>query len=304
MIPVTCSSYSAGEDAESSDLGRLAAKHRFENLRDASDDYDYLALLETRQALANAGNLSLATIGAIDEGIALESLAAGEWAFERPIFVAAGATASVTLEATTGSASLHVRANGVPSAESADPSQCDGSASEAGPTATCDVTGPAYAYIAVEAAAGGGSVNATVSILADAPPVASPYADVVARNLAQVAALSSGDDDPFNWLEANKRLTTDMDALQSLRNEIAHSFEVFVPIAGASGGGLANACTDTADCDDHNECTDDICDPIGSALGEGCRHIPQDGTACSDGNACTTNGTCQAGVCVSETACS
>jgi hypothetical protein len=299
MVPVVCSGFSTP-----SELGSLAPKHRLEHMRDASEDYDYVALLKTRKALADAGNLTLPSIGAIDESLFVSSLAAGDWVFYRPVFVSEGVTASVTLEATTGTASLHVRANGVPSAASSDPDQCDGSASQAGPTAVCSVTGPAHLYVAVEADATGGAVDAQVSIAADAP-AASPYADVVARNLAQMAALSSGEDDPFNWLEANKRLTTDMDALQSLRNEIARSFELFVPIAGASGGGLANACTDASDCDDHNDCTDDICNPMGSTDGsgessEGCQHVPKDGTSCSDGNACTASGTCQTGVCVSQ----
>ncbi len=45
------------------------------------------------------------------------------------------------------------------------------------------------------------------------------------------------------------------------------------------------------DCNDHDVCTDDACDP-----GTGCTH--DDNTApCNDGNACTTNDTCSAGSC-------
>ena len=47
------------------------------------------------------------------------------------------------------------------------------------------------------------------------------------------------------------------------------------------------------DCDDHNPCTADSCDPSG-----GCAHTAvSDGISCSDGNACTATDTCLAGVC-------
>ena len=305
-VPVICGAYSAGDELANSDFGGLAPKHRFEHLRDASDDYDYLALLKTRQALAAAGNLALESMGAIDSIFVVGGLGAGDWSFARPVFVATGVTATVTLEVSAGTASLHVRANGVPSSESTDPDQCDETTSATGVFATCPVVGPAYAYVAVEAAADDGAVEAVVSILAEAPASASPdaaYADVVQRNLAHVAALSSGEDDPFNWLEVSKRLTTDMDALMSLRNEIAHSFSVFVPAAGGSGGGFQSGCIDSSDCDDHNDCTQDTCAPDGpGSSNQHCQHAPMDGTSCSDGNACTTNGLCQAGVCVSEVA--
>ena len=49
----------------------------------------------------------------------------------------------------------------------------------------------------------------------------------------------------------------------------------------------------SSQCDDDNDCTDDICDPV-----EGCRNLPRaDGGQCSDHDACTTGDTCLNGAC-------
>ena len=48
----------------------------------------------------------------------------------------------------------------------------------------------------------------------------------------------------------------------------------------------------TLDCDDLNECTDDLCDAL-----EGCLHAANE-AACSDGNACTSGDQCQGGKCL------
>jgi hypothetical protein len=45
------------------------------------------------------------------------------------------------------------------------------------------------------------------------------------------------------------------------------------------------------DCDDHNVCTDDDCDP-----GSGCTHV-NNNDPCDDGNACTGSDTCSGGAC-------
>ena len=47
------------------------------------------------------------------------------------------------------------------------------------------------------------------------------------------------------------------------------------------------------DCDDHNPCTDDLCDPL-----IGCVHVANDANACSDANVCTTSDHCAGGLCV------
>ncbi|MBM4371882.1 MAG: hypothetical protein FJ098_09520 [Deltaproteobacteria bacterium] len=52
---------------------------------------------------------------------------------------------------------------------------------------------------------------------------------------------------------------------------------------------------DPPDCDDHDDCTEDSCDP-----GAGCQHQPLDGTPCSDGSACTDGDQCVAGACIGE----
>jgi hypothetical protein len=49
----------------------------------------------------------------------------------------------------------------------------------------------------------------------------------------------------------------------------------------------------TADCDDHNPCTDDGCDSD-----SGCTHVANT-AACNDGNGCTTGDHCDKGLCVS-----
>ena len=57
----------------------------------------------------------------------------------------------------------------------------------------------------------------------------------------------------------------------------------------------SGVCTDgpVTDCDDHNMCTADTCDPA-----IGCRHSPEpDGTSCSDGNICNGVETCRGGLC-------
>ncbi len=50
-------------------------------------------------------------------------------------------------------------------------------------------------------------------------------------------------------------------------------------------------CSSNADCDDGNECTDDICDPT-----VGCRFVDNT-NACTPDGACTGEGVCNAGVC-------
>src|SRR5262249_42846852 len=57
--------------------------------------------------------------------------------------------------------------------------------------------------------------------------------------------------------------------------------------AGVCVGGPA------LDCDDHNACTADSCDPVA-----GCKHTPvSDGTSCVPSGGCGGTGTCQAGQC-------
>jgi hypothetical protein len=59
---------------------------------------------------------------------------------------------------------------------------------------------------------------------------------------------------------------------------------------------LDTDCLVDADCDDGNECTDDVCD---ASL----RCVYTDGTGpCNDGDACSLDDTCQAGACVGTTA--
>ncbi|MCC6766262.1 MAG: PQQ-dependent sugar dehydrogenase [Deltaproteobacteria bacterium] len=58
---------------------------------------------------------------------------------------------------------------------------------------------------------------------------------------------------------------------------------------------LAGVCTGAPalDCDDHNPCTYDACDPL-----DGCGHAPlSDGTACGPGSTCGGSLACAAGVC-------
>jgi len=56
---------------------------------------------------------------------------------------------------------------------------------------------------------------------------------------------------------------------------------------------LNELCSGTPiDCDDHNACTRDGCEPAG-----GCVHLPLNGTACDDNNSCTTKDSCVSGVC-------
>jgi sugar lactone lactonase YvrE len=51
------------------------------------------------------------------------------------------------------------------------------------------------------------------------------------------------------------------------------------------------------DCDDHNPCTTDTCDPT-----NGCQHtLMTDGTACDDATVCNGHETCQAGTCTAGT---
>jgi len=58
-----------------------------------------------------------------------------------------------------------------------------------------------------------------------------------------------------------------------------------------TGDGACVALT-TADCDDGNTCTDDLCDPTA-----GCTHVANT-LACEDGNPCTLDDTCAASACV------
>ena len=49
------------------------------------------------------------------------------------------------------------------------------------------------------------------------------------------------------------------------------------------------------DCDDHNQCTQDGCDPTA-----GCTHQPLNGTPCDDHNACTIVDSCNRGICTGQ----
>jgi hypothetical protein len=60
----------------------------------------------------------------------------------------------------------------------------------------------------------------------------------------------------------------------------------------APGTCQAGECVSTPlDCDDHNSCTDDSCEPW-----SGCSHVPH-ARACDDGNACTVASQCINGAC-------
>jgi len=50
-------------------------------------------------------------------------------------------------------------------------------------------------------------------------------------------------------------------------------------------------CSSNAECDDGNECTDDICDPAA-----GCRYV-NNTNSCTPGGSCSGSGACDAGVC-------
>ncbi len=60
---------------------------------------------------------------------------------------------------------------------------------------------------------------------------------------------------------------------------------------GAGEGTVSSICTDDADCDDANVCTDDVCDPLLDCMNTN-NTLP-----CDDGNACTGNDTCGGGIC-------
>jgi uncharacterized repeat protein (TIGR01451 family) len=62
------------------------------------------------------------------------------------------------------------------------------------------------------------------------------------------------------------------------------------------GGPKVCACQSNADCDDHNPCTDDVCQNPGMPAAA-CVHT-NNTASCSDGNACTGPDICSAGVCV------
>ena len=56
---------------------------------------------------------------------------------------------------------------------------------------------------------------------------------------------------------------------------------------------VANQCvSDPVDCNDHNDCTDDGCDPV-----EGCTNV-DNSNPCDDGSACTEGDACAGGSCV------
>ena len=58
-------------------------------------------------------------------------------------------------------------------------------------------------------------------------------------------------------------------------------------------------CKRDADCDDDDDCTMKVCDPLDREADlRGCVRTNNDGAPCDDGNACTTDDTCQDGVCV------
>src|SRR5262249_22539611 len=49
------------------------------------------------------------------------------------------------------------------------------------------------------------------------------------------------------------------------------------------------------DCNDHNECTTEFCQPF-----VGCVSFPLDGIVCEDHNPCTTDDVCRTGVCTGD----
>jgi hypothetical protein len=80
--------------------------------------------------------------------------------------------------------------------------------------------------------------------------------------------------------------------------EYAHSFLPCDDGDACTTGDVCNASdvcapTGTADCNDGEACTEDLCNPA-----SGCYHVNHDEYACTDGSACT-NDVCSAGDCVS-----
>ncbi len=64
-----------------------------------------------------------------------------------------------------------------------------------------------------------------------------------------------------------------------------------VAVEAAAGDGSIFC---SADCDDHNPCTDDVC-----YIKIGCTHIPHSGK-CDDGNPCTTADFCTGDTCAGD----
>ncbi len=59
------------------------------------------------------------------------------------------------------------------------------------------------------------------------------------------------------------------------------------------------ACLTDSECDDSNECTDDVCENPGMPQAY-CSHTPKSGNTCDDGLFCTLNDTCTDGACNGE----
>ena len=59
-------------------------------------------------------------------------------------------------------------------------------------------------------------------------------------------------------------------------------------------------CVEDADCDDANDCTDDVCDPTSAEADENGCVITFNTEPCDDGDACTEDDVCTEGVCVGD----
>jgi hypothetical protein len=67
---------------------------------------------------------------------------------------------------------------------------------------------------------------------------------------------------------------------------------ILILAVGTSEVRAQSTCTSPADCDDHNECTHDLCDSV-----IGCWHPPTAGNSCTPENRCYDLARCSGGVC-------
>ena len=196
----------------------IAPTAAFESLRDAFEDYDYIKLLEKRQAIASTTKMvALPNTASTWSG----PVEPQTWKYFRPTFVAETETANILMKSVGGSATLHVRANGAPSFTGDAPAgeQCQAVATD-GKWTGCDVPGPAYVYVAVETS----DATVEVTLKSQSPAGKTPVAKRVLDRIETLAWFEAQ-----NWLLRDGRLTTDMAQIMTLRDEVGRSFEVYAP---------------------------------------------------------------------------
>jgi hypothetical protein len=272
---------------------------RFEQRRDAFEDYDYIKAVKAREKLG----LKLPN-GKLKEVIAEGQLSKGNWQFFRPLYLAKGKRGSFSVE---GDLTLYIRNGSPPRSDAFD---CKVSVSDENDgLKTCKLS-PGFVYVALHAAERGSAFKATIDLELDSP---------LQNVLAEIAAMRYSDDVASNSFVAQRTITYDMSKIQRVRRRLGKTFEAFwasdagmactVAMDALENGAVCTAnkqcqsgfCVDGLCCDKACDGQCETCKKAEGADDDGsCGGLLEEKT-CDDESECTTDDVCKLGKCEGET---